>query len=262
MREVLYAAMANGVPGIGHSSERVPLDTQLTWPWREIHHLYIPVEDLLQPERRAGLPVNPWARVEVSIARFDPAAPQAAALAAKVAQQGIAWVPTLTVTRGGCRNTCWEVLRTTAAGDSMLIRQALFDPAHPPSSLRDSIDATRPAHLRFANGWIALLHRSGVPILAGSDAPQDGLPLRTALHSELAYLVEAGLTPAEALAAATRNAAVALGQIHRLGTLSPGKLADFVVLDANPLADIRNVGAIRHVVFGGALVDFAAYPRR
>ena len=263
MREVLEAAATHGVPGIGHSADAVRLETQLEWPWREIHHLYIPVEDLLPPERRRRLPVSSWARMWVSIARFDPASEEAAALAAKVAQRGVAWVPTLTVTRGGCRALCWEVMRITAApGDSMLVREALFDPANPPRSAADSVDATRPANLRFVNGWIALLHRAGVPILAGSDSPQEGVPLGTALHSELGYLVAAGLSPAEALAAATRNAAIALGLIHRIGTLRAGKVADFVVLDADPLADIRNVGAIRHVVFGGALLDLGAHPRR
>jgi imidazolonepropionase-like amidohydrolase len=259
MREVLEAAAAHGVPGIGHSSERVPLDTQRTWAWREIHHLYIPVEDLLPPDRRARLPANPWARNEISIARFDPAAPQAAALAAKVAQRGIAWVPTLTVTRGPCRAGCWEILRSVAFDDSAAIREALFDAASPPQTLRDSIEATRSAHLRFANAWVSLLHSSGVRILAGSDAPAGG-PLGSELHAELEYLVAAGLNPAEALAAATRNAANALGQMHRIGTISPGKLADLVVLDADPLADIRNIRAIRHVMLGGALLNLGSGP--
>lgn len=257
MREVLEASTAHGVPGIGHSSERVPLEIQLTWAWREIHHLYMPVEDLLPPERRQRLPANPWARMEVSITRFDPAAPQAAALAAKVAQRGIAWAPTLTVTRGPCRATCWEILRTVAVNDSALIREALFDPANLPQTLSDSIEATRSGHLTFANGWVSLLHSSGVRILAGSDAPAGG-PLGSALHAELEYLVAAGLTPAEALAAATRNAAIALGQIHRIGTIRAGMIADLVVLDADPLADIRNIRAIRHVMLGGALLHLGS----
>ena len=259
VREVLEAAAAQSVPGIGHSDGRVPLDTQLTWAWREIHHLYIPVEDLLPPDRRTGLPESPWARTEISIARFDPAAPEAAALAAKVAQRGIAWVPTLTVTRGPCGANCWTILRTLALDDSAAIREALFDPANPPRTLRDSIEATRSDHLRFANAWVALLNRSGVRIVAGSDAPAGG-PLGSELHAELEHLVEAGLTPAEALAAATRNAALAPGGMHRIGTISPGKLADMVVLDADPLTDMRNIRAIRHVVLGGALVDLGGPP--
>jgi imidazolonepropionase-like amidohydrolase len=145
-------------------------------------------------------------------------------------------------------------LRTLALSDSAAIHEALFDPANPPRTLRDSIEATRSDHLRFANAWVALLNSSGVRIVAGSDAPAGG-PLGSELHAELEYLVEAGLTPAEALAAATRNAAIALGQIHRIGTISAGKLADLVVLHADPLTDIRNIRAIRHVVLGGALLD-------
>ena len=253
MQEVLQAGQAHALNGIGHSSERIPLETQLTWPWREIHHQYIPVEGLLRPESRAGLPESPWARYAVSIARFDATAPEAAALAAQVARRGIAWVPTLRVTQGACEEDCWNNLRRQAASDSLIIRQALFDPANPPRSLRDSIDATRPAGLRFVYGWTLLLHRSGVRILAGSDGPHPGVS--TDLHSELEQLVAAGLTPADALAASTRNAAIALGLIHRLGTITRSKVADFLVLDADPLSDIRNVRAIRQVVLSGKMVD-------
>jgi imidazolonepropionase-like amidohydrolase len=75
------------------------------------------------------------------------------------------------------------------------------------------------------------------------------------LHNELELLVQAGLTPLEALQTATRNAAQYLGREYDLGTIEPGKLADLVLLDANPLADIRNARKIHAVLINGKLLQ-------
>ncbi|MBC7851877.1 MAG: amidohydrolase family protein [Pirellulaceae bacterium] len=71
------------------------------------------------------------------------------------------------------------------------------------------------------------------------------------LHQELEMLVESGLPPAAALRAATMHNAAALRQEERLGSIAPGKLADIVLLAANPLDDIRNTRRIELVIRGG-----------
>jgi imidazolonepropionase-like amidohydrolase len=83
-----------------------------------------------------------------------------------------------------------------------------------------------------------------------------GVPLQVpglSLHRQLGRLVDAGLTPLEALQTATINPAHVLGMADSLGTIETGKLADLVVLDANPLEDIRNTQGIRAVVADGRL---------
>lgn len=97
---------------------------------------------------------------------------------------------------------------------------------------------------------VRAMQRAGVKIMAGTDFP----PERSRLHEELALLVEAGLTPTEALQCATRNPAVFLGRLDSLGTIERGKIADLVLLDANPLDDISNIRKINAVVFGGKLI--------
>jgi len=71
------------------------------------------------------------------------------------------------------------------------------------------------------------------------------------LHHELELLVQAGFTPLEALRAATRNPAIFLGELGSSGTIEIGKTADLVLLDANPLEDIRNTQRIRAVILHG-----------
>ncbi len=93
--------------------------------------------------------------------------------------------------------------------------------------------------------------------MAGTDI---GLPYvfpGFSLHDELALLVEAGLTPLEALQAATRNTAKAVGLGDDLGTIEVGKLADLVLLDADPLAAITNTTRIAAVVANGRLLERA-----
>ena len=95
------------------------------------------------------------------------------------------------------------------------------------------------------------MHRAGVKMLAGTDTPFFG----SGLHDELGELVRAGLEPMAAIQAATRNAADYLGRLDTMGTLEVGKVADMVLLEDNPLVDIRNTMKIAAVVSNGRFFD-------
>jgi Amidohydrolase family len=101
------------------------------------------------------------------------------------------------------------------------------------------------------------MRRAGVEFLAGTDVLNPYCFPGFSLHDELALLVEAGLTPLEALQAATLNPARYLGKDKDLGTVEKGKLADLVLLEANPLDDINNTKKIDAVIFGGKLLPKA-----
>ena len=120
-------------------------------------------------------------------------------------------------------------------------------------------DDLRSSFLRWADGrernlvWLAGVrdaHQRGVTLLAGTDR----LP-GAALHWELELLTRAGIPPLEVLRIATQQAAEAVGAADDLGTLEPGKLADIVLLDENPLDDIRNTQSIWRTIKGGFVFD-------
>ena len=120
--------------------------------------------------------------------------------------------------------------------------------------------ARRHALYAFTASKLPLLQRAGVLILAGTDAGflnSYDYPGR-GLHDELEQLVRAGLTPLEALQAATINGARFLGRSDRHGTLEVGRAADILVLDRNPLTDIGATRAIRSLVLRGEYLDRAA----
>jgi Amidohydrolase family len=98
-----------------------------------------------------------------------------------------------------------------------------------------------------------ILHREGVRFLVGTDIAGTFPYPGSSVHEELAWLVKAGLTPMEALVAGTRNGAEAVGRLRDLGTIERGKLADLVLLGANPLTEITNTQKIAAVIANGRL---------
>jgi hypothetical protein len=100
-----------------------------------------------------------------------------------------------------------------------------------------------------------LLHAAGVPLLVGTDSPEPYCPPGYAMHQEMELMVESGLKPAAVLQAATINNARALKQEDHLGSVAAGKLADLVILEADPTADIRNTRKILRVIRGGIDCD-------
>ena len=117
---------------------------------------------------------------------------------------------------------------------------------------RDQVSAeTRRQRFKQMLEAIGKMHKAGVPLLAGSDLGNPFIVSGFSLHDELEFFVHAGLTPFESLKTATTNAANYLNLSDSLGVIEKGKLADLVLLDANPLENISNTKKIAGVVTNG-----------
>ena len=130
--------------------------------------------------------------------------------------------------------------------------------------IRNSFAGRKPAEVAQRQKGYEILKRStaklaaaGAPIVLGSDTGLEDHVFGYAEQKELGLMVEAGMTPAQVIVAATSRAAEFLRLSDR-GTLAPGKRADFLVLDGNPLDDIRNTRRIAKMYLAGAEVDRAA----
>lgn len=108
--------------------------------------------------------------------------------------------------------------------------------------------------------YVGVLHRAGVPIVVGSHSNVPYAERGWAYQREMETLVEAGLTPMETLVAATKIGAQFLYRENDLGTIAQGKLADIVVLEKDPLADIANTRSVAKVIVGGQIIDPAEVP--
>lgn len=190
-----------------------------------------------------------------AFASEDPA--RCASLVAALAKHGVFQTPTLTITSADvARLPAQPAYRDTFDLLPEVVREAWHREAErrlaaPPAALAE-------AHTRWAVAMVPRLYAAGVPIMAGTDTPIGLLTPGFSLHEELRMLVEAGMPPAAVLVAATRRPAEFLGREDDLGTIEPGRLADLVLLAANPLTDIRNTRSIAAVMRGGRLFDRAA----
>jgi imidazolonepropionase-like amidohydrolase len=171
------------------------------------------------------------------------------------------------------RNQTWQcptltVLRSTAYLDDPALRS---DPRlrYMPASVRNQWDPARDLRFRERTAEdlelarlafqkqveiVGAMRRAGVEFVAGTDVLNPYCFPGFSLHDELELLVKAGFSPMEALQAATLNPARFLGKEKELGTVEKGKIADLVLLEANPLLDVRNTRKIESVVIRGRLI--------
>jgi imidazolonepropionase-like amidohydrolase len=124
-----------------------------------------------------------------------------------------------------------------------------------PDSIPVGADSVGRAMFAKRLAQVATMHRAGVRILTGTDAPLRNSPPGFGLHEELALLVQGGMSPFDAISAATIEPARYFGMLDSAGTIAPGKLADLVLLGGNPLRDIRQTRRIVAVVANGRLID-------
>lgn len=155
-------------------------------------------------------------------------------------------------------------------GLSSTMKQSLASSAGTIPMLRDSLStaAGKAIHLKFEEQQkrafenVRKARSAGVKIAVGTGAGNLLIFPGASMHRELQLLVKAGLTPLEAIVAATQNTASSLGRSEEEGTLEVGKKANLLILDADPLADIRNTEKIHEVISNGHEIRWEDYPPR
>jgi len=218
-------------------------------------------EDELRAKYAAGVAAiaeNPELNNQVAIwnrAEWEPVASFDAAKCARLyrefAERGVWVTPTLMIQR---RLSYPEI---TESGDNPYLRY-LFPADADVSGMMEKFNPDRRLKPTYDSRFAAMreIQDAGVGILAGSDM-QGGFWM----HDEMQIFVDAGLTPLEALQTATLNPAKYLGRENELGSVASGKFADIVVLNGNPLDDIKNTLDIEAVVLKGRIYDRAELDR-
>ena len=253
-------AKARRIEFEGHVPDAVRASEAIAAGQRTFEHLIgifeasTPDEDAFL-QRRYGAGRNPTANKSLAafLDRYDPA--REAALVRALAANTVWQCPTLFWERGQ-----WlvDVIDFRKDPDIAFVPRSWIDRKFPSSqkSITASMDTDPLAvRQRFVEHELEIVHRlhaAGVPLLAGTDTPAgvDVTP-GISLHLELQRFVAAGLTPLEALQTATINPARFFGRLADFGTVERGRVADLVLLRANPLEDIANTRAIAGVIADG-----------
>jgi imidazolonepropionase-like amidohydrolase len=260
-RAILAEARALGMPVCGHIPAEVGLLEAATAGQRSNEHLTQVYEACSAREKewldaRKRIKDTELAKVRETQERavlesFDQSVcDRTAAALAKTAQ---VQVPTLVLyyfeARGAPPNFRDDSRRRYLRVDEQARWERIFKEEYP--SAGDKLAARR---WEVSRQIVKTLHAAGVRILAGTDAPMPQVYPGFALHKELELLVEAGLSPADALRAATIWTAEFLGMSDSTGSIAAGKRADLLLLDGNPLSDISQTQRIRAVVLDGRLL--------
>ena len=196
-----------------------------------------------------------WTAFELEWLRIPPA--RLEAVARQLIARGVVIVPTLALHEAFSRLADVDLLRDPALAD---VPPQVVSKGWDPSDIMTRAHWTPEILARFKQvlpvleRFVGTYARLGGRIAAGTDTPQQFVVPGASLHRELELYVASGLSPAQALCTATVEAAALLGVQDRVGVIDVGKAADLVLLDADPLADIRNTRRIWMVFRDGVAV--------
>jgi imidazolonepropionase-like amidohydrolase len=246
------AAHARGLQAVGHlwlTDWKTAADLGIDGI---VHAL--PLSDRQLPESARATYMKGIAGTQAMFQWFehaDIAGAEMTAAARAMAERGVSFDPTLVTVEAMFFG---DESRFTAQPSLARVTRVLVENwAAFTRSMGWTADDYRRAKLQFPKALelVGRLHRAGVRIVAGTDLAMPWVIPGEGLHRELELLVRAGLSPLEAIAAATGNAARALRLEHEIGTIAAGRRADLVILSRNPSTDVTATRAIVSVMQGG-----------
>jgi imidazolonepropionase-like amidohydrolase len=255
LKVIVETAKERRLPVAGHIPRSMTMTGAIEAGMTRLEHIRITGKEMLSADEAAKIDPLPVGRREPMLwQRFDLQSEKMRALVQRLAQSRVFLDPTLVVEEFG------EVSNPDAEKNdpnNRYLSEAFVE--ENVKYWKDPIFEV-PVELRVAaveafhkqQDFIGMCKQAGVRIIAGTDGPSIGrLMPGFGLHRELELLVASGLSPLQALQAATSTAAEALGKEDQLGTIERGKLADMVIVDADPLEGIQNLRKIHLVIEGG-----------
>src|SRR5438552_4276100 len=254
---VAAEAHKQGLPIVGHVPDKVRIKEVVEAGQKSIEHLMGIFEGCSTEEDKF---IKGEGDLKLLLATQDQ---QRCDALTKLLAQNQTWqAPTLAWQRGGTfldqRDLKNQLLDKYVPAYWRDVTWRRFTDEMMPGLLHDPL-ALRQEYFARNLQMVGALHHAGVPFMAGTDAaPGVYIMPGFSLHDELANFVEAGFTPMEALQTATSNPAKFLGMEASMGSVEAGKIADLVLLSANPLEDIHNTQKINVVIAHGRLFDRAA----
>lgn len=255
---IVRTAHARGIPVTGHVPRSMTMTRAVELGMDGLEHIRVTGRELLPLEEADKIDFLPFVEREARLwQKFDLDSPKMKALVSLLADKKVFLDPTLTVDEVSSFALYEE--QAQDPNNRFLPRKSFTDEVETapdvfrlPPELKDAAAEGFRKRLQF----IGMCSRAGVQIIAGTDGVGEGKLLPGfGLQYELQLLSQAGLTPIQVIQAATINAARALKKDGELGSIEAGKLADLVILSADPLVDIRNASKIDAVMIGGRLLD-------
>jgi imidazolonepropionase-like amidohydrolase len=243
-----------GLPIVGHVPDRVRITEAIAAGQKSIEHLMGSFEGCSSVEDKF---IAGESDLKLLLSTQDKK--KCDALIQQLAQSGVWQVPTLAWQRGGTfldqRDLKHDPLNKYVPAYWREVTWKRFTAEMMPGLLHDPLEL-RKRYFAANLEMVGAQHRAGVRFLAGTDtAPGVYIMPGFSLHDELANFVEAGFTPMEALQTATSNPAKFLDKESSYGSVEAGKIADLVLLSANPLEDIQNTRKITAVIANGRVFD-------
>jgi len=247
-------AHKQNLPIVGHVPDKVRISETISAGQKSIEHLMGIFEGCSTDEDKF---IRGEGNLQLLLSTFDQS--RCDAIIRSLAQHRVWQCPTLAWQRGGTvlDQLDWkhQPLDKYVPAPWRDVTWRRFNDEMMPDLKRDPL-TLRQEYFKRNLQMVGAMHHAGVPFLAGTDAaPGIYIMPGFSLHDELANFVEAGFTPMESLQTATSLPATFLEQEKSLGSIEPGKIADMVLLSANPLTDIHNTRKISAVIANGRVFD-------
>lgn len=261
LEAIIRTAHRHNIPVIGHVPRSMTMTRAVQLGMDCLEHIRITGRELLPIEEADKIDFLPYVQRENLLwQQFDLESDKMKRLVSFLAEKKVFLDPTLVVEEIELQGAMEGEIEDP---NNRFLPRELFDKwaeraRHPddmfklPPELKEASVGVVEKRKQF----VGMCSRAGVQIIAGTDGPLLGRVLPGfGLHQELESLVESGLTPLQAIQAATINAARALRKDSELGSIETGKFADIVILRANPLEDIRNTREIHRVIKNGQIYN-------